>query len=427
MTAVNTKTLKGFKEFLPWEQMAFNKMLDTIRHTYELYGFIPIDTPILERTETLLAKAGGDTEKEIYQFTKGTTNYAMRFDHTVPLARYVAEHERELAFPFRRYTIGKVYRAERPQAGRFREFYQCDIDIVGKDTLPFAADAEIPHIINRVFTQLLPTGTKFTIKINNRKILNGFFNHLKLDQVAAMRILDKIHKIGEEGIAKELATIGASRETIDAIISLSRVTGTNDEILTQLSQLGITDHTFFTGLQELTAVASDDLTQIDLSIARGLDYYTGTVYETTLDEHPEVGSICSGGRYDDLASTYTSAVLPGVGISIGLSRLFDQLQRLELLPKTKSTPTEVLIISEEVTQVASLTEELRQASIATEISEKNLDKALKYANKLGIPYVIIIGEDELKQNKYTLKDMQSGEQQTLDKDALKSILVSRSS
>ncbi len=422
MTNINTKTLKGFRELLPMEQMAFNKMLETIRDTYELYGFIPLDTPVLERAEALLAKAGGETEQQIYQFTKGKTDYAMRFDLTVPLARYVAEHERELAFPFRRYAIGKVYRGERPQAGRLREFYQCDIDIIGKGELSLSADAELPSIISSIFTQILPTNTRFTIRVNNRKILNGFFSSLDIDQVATMRILDKLDKIGKDGVADELASTGVAQDKIDVILAFSEITGTNTEILAQLTAMDIDNEQFKTGLTELSEVVSD-ITQIDLSIARGLDYYTGTVYETTLDEYPQVGSICSGGRYDNLASTYTSSVLPGVGISIGLSRLFDQLKALELLELGASTPTKVLILSTLTTKSQELSGELRSGGTPTETQQLGkLDKQLKYANKLGIPYVVIIGDDELTNNNYTLKNMQTGEQQSLDKAGILAII-----
>jgi histidyl-tRNA synthetase len=411
MSNINTKTLKGFKELLPAEQIVFNNMLETIRKTYELYGFIPVDTPILESAETLLAKAGGETEQQIYQFTKGKTDYAMRFDLTVPLARYVAEHERELAFPFRRYAIGKVYRGERPQAGRLREFYQCDIDIIGNGALPLSADAELPNVINDIFTSILPTGTKFTIRINNRKVLNSFFDYLDVDQVTTMRILDKLDKIGPEGVGSELVSIGVEQDKIEQILSFAQISGTNEQILAKLNEMNI-DTT------ELRAVVSD-LVQIDLSIARGLDYYTGTVYETTLDDYPQVGSVCSGGRYDNLASTYTNSILPGVGVSIGISRLFDQLRALDLLEFDSSTPTSVLILSDSTQISTELASELRDNSIPTEIQGLGkLDKQLKYANKLGIQYVIIIGDNELKQGKYTLKDMQTGKQQLLDKEEI---------
>ena len=408
MTKINTKTLKGFKELLPVEQIAFNKMLEIIKSTYELYGFIPLDTPVLERAEVLVSKAGGETEKQIYQFTKGKTDYAMRFDHTVPLARYVAEHERELAFPFRRYAIGKVYRGERPQAGRLREFYQCDIDIIGKGKLSLTADAELPKIITSIFSEILTT--PFTIRVNNRKVLNQFFNTLDVDQAATMRILDKLDKIGADGVRNELADIGIPNTQIEQIISFSEISGNNEEILAQLDAMNI-----YTAELKAIVNANKDTVQIDLSIARGLDYYTGTVYETTLDEYPQVGSICSGGRYDDLASAYTSSTLPGVGISIGLSRLFDQLNTLELLQLDVSTPTQVLIYGKS----SDIEDDLRNRGISTELAEQDkLDKAMKYANKLGIPYVIIIGEDELAQNKYTLKNMQTGEQFLLDKEQI---------
>ncbi len=420
MDKVNTKTLKGFKELLPAEQIAFNKMLDIIKSTYELYGFIPLDTPVLERAETLLAKAGGETEQQIYQFTKGKTDYAMRFDLTVPLARYVAEHERELAYPFRRYAIGKVYRGERPQAGRLREFYQCDIDIIDKESLNLNADAELPSIINSTFTKILPSKTKFTIRVNDRKILNQFFTSLDVDQTATMRILDKLDKIGIDGVSAALADIGVDAEKIDKIVAFSQISGTNTEILQQLNNMDIDT----TDLATIVNANEGNNVQIDLSIARGLDYYTGTVYETTLDDYPQVGSVCSGGRYDDLASTYTNSKLPGVGISIGLSRLFDQLKSLGFLELGASTPTQVLILSTSTTKSKELASELRAKGIPTEVQElTKLDKQLKYANKLGIPKVIIIGEQELAESKYTLKDMATGEQHLLSvNDIINSVI-----
>lgn len=408
---IDTSTLKGFKELLPQEQMAFNAMLDTIRETYERYGFIPLDTPVLERAEVIKAKAGGETEQQIYEFTKGDTEYAMRFDLTVPLARYVAAHERELAFPFRRYAIGKVYRGERPQAGRLREFYQCDVDIIGKGSLSLSADAELPLIIQDIFTRLL--STPFTIKVNNRKTLDSFFSTLGVDTTATLRVLDKLDKIGEEGVRAELTELGVVGDTVDAILAFASIRGTNEEILTQLEEMGVE-------CADLRYVAERAPVQIDLSIARGLAYYTGTVYETTLDRYPEVGSVCSGGRYDNLASAYTSAVLPGVGISIGLSRLFDQLVARDLVHLGASTPTRVLLVGD----TGTLSRELRDRDIPTEqASMEDIGKALTYANKLGIPYVVIVGDEERAAGKYALKDMQTGEQQLVGKDAILSLNV----
>lgn len=403
---VNTSTLKGFKELLPQEQMAFNAMLETIRTTYESYGFIPLDTPVLERAEVIRAKAGGETEQQIYEFTKGTTDYAMRFDLTVPLARYVAEHERELAFPFRRYAIGKVYRGERPQAGRLREFYQCDIDIIGKGEISLSADAELPHIINDIFSQLITV--PFTIRVNNRKTLNSFFSSLGVETDTALRALDKLDKIGPEGVRTELTEQGISADAIDKILAFATIKGTNAEILNTLEDMGVE-------CAELRYVAEHAPVQIDLSIARGLAYYTGTVYETTLDDYLEIGSVCSGGRYDNLAGMYTNTALPGVGVSIGLSRLFDQLTARELIPLGASTPTRVLVVGE----AGELPSALRQSGTPTEqAATDDISKALKYANKLGIPYVVIVGDEERAAGKYTLKDMQTGEQETLEKDAI---------
>lgn len=403
---VNTSTLKGFKELLPREQILFNALLDIIRFTYERYGFIPLDTPVLERAEVIRAKAGGETEQQIYEFTKGDTEYAMRFDLTVPLARYVAEHERDLAFPFRRYAIGKVYRGERPQAGRLREFYQCDIDVIGKGELSLDADTELPMIIQDIFTQILPT--PFTIRVNNRKTLDSFFVTLGVETNATLRILDKLDKIGEDGVRDEFLAAGLSLEVIEKILAFACIKGTNAEILAQLEAMQVE-------CRDLRYVAERAPVQIDLSIARGLAYYTGTVYETRLNEYPEIGSICSGGRYENLAGAYTTMHLPGVGISIGLSRLFDQLTRLNLLTLERSTPTSVLIIGDGST----LAQELRAMGINTEMAlGDDFSKLFKYAHKLGIPYVLIRGEEEMQQNKYSVKDMRTGEQQLLDRDAV---------
>ncbi len=429
MNKVNTKTLKGFRELLPAEQMAFNKMLGIIRDTYELYGFIPLDTPVLERAEALLAKAGGETEKQIYQFTKGKTDYAMRFDLTVPLARYVAEHARELSFPFRRYAIGKVYRGERPQAGRLREFYQCDIDIIDKGELSLTADIEIPQIINRIFDDILPN-LKFTIKVNNRKILNGFYEELGVDQESTLRIVDKLDKIGVEGISKELSNSGVEDTTINKILDFVNIKGANECVIQQLEQMDIKNEQFVTGIKELAQIANSlSILQIDLSVARGLDYYTGTVYETTLNDYPQIGSICSGGRYDNLIGTYSNTKLPGVGISIGLSRLFDQLKTYDLLKTNSSTPTKVFIIPisssvECVYEAYRIADTLRDVKIPTEVSTIfKLDKAIKYADKLNINKVIIIGEDELAKSYYTLKNMTTGTQTQIDKENILTEIV----
>ncbi len=417
-----TAPLSGFMELLPAEQMLFNKIFDAIRESYELFGFIPLDTPVLERSEVLLAKVGGETAKQIYQFKKGDTDLAMRFDLTVPLARYVADKYGKLNFPFRRYAMGKVYRGERAQAGRFREFYQCDIDVIGDGELDIRFDAEIPSIIYMIFRKL--GFEKFTIRINNRKILNGFFASLGISDKAVpiMQSIDSLEKIGDSGVRYELQQLGLSAETIDQIFGFIKLNGSSDDILSGLKDLNIQNPQFIDGVDELGKVTqlikefgvSTTNFALDLTIARGLDYYTGTVYETRLDEFPEIGSVCGGGRYDDLASYYTEQKLPGVGVSIGLTRLFDQLYKKGVLKTGSSTPTRVLILPmmDDFAPSLALATQLRNSGIATEVSfvEGKMKKRLGYADKLGIPYVIFIGENEMAKGLYTLKNLKTGEQ-----------------
>ena len=402
-------------------------MQDTIRKTFESFGFIPLDTPVLEKSEVLLAKSGGETSKQVYRFEKGDTDMAMRFDLTVPLARYVAQHYGELTFPFRRYHIGKVYRGERPQKGRFREFYQCDIDIIGNESLSIVNDAEIVSVINSTF-EALNIG-KFTIMLNNRKLLSGFFRQLGIsDPVEALRILDKLDKIGEEKVRGELLEIGAGEEQADAVIQFSRITGKPDEILASLTEMagkeGFRDNELFLqGLDELRQICElirflgvpEERFTVNLKIARGLDYYTGTVYETKLNDYPQLGSVCSGGRYDDLASNYTKQKLPGVGISIGLSRLFYQLNAEGLISAgTRKTPSEILFIPMKDTlgYTLRLADTFRKAGIPCEtyLNEGKMGKKLGYADKLGIPYAVVIGESETETGRFTLKNMKTGEQ-----------------
>ena len=431
---VSTKALSGFMELLPQEQIAFNNMLDIIRNAYEIFGFVPINTPILERSSTLLAKAGGETEKQIYQFTKGKSELAMRFDLTVPLSRYVVEHYGDLTFPFRRYAIGKVFRGERAQAGRFREFYQCDIDVIGNEVLDLRFDAEIPSVIYTIFREL--GFDAFTIRINNRKVFNGLFEGLEIDElkIDIMRSIDKLEKIGRSGVERELNELGIISEKIIRIFDFLNIKGNTQDVLDALRQLDITNEKFNEGIEELGKVV-DMMKQfdipeknfaIDLTIARGLDYYTGTVYETQLDEYPEIGSVCSGGRYDDLASTYTDKKLPGVGISIGLTRLFDQLRSRDLINIDFATKTKVLVVpmTEDIKQSVSIATVLRKNNIPTEISfiEGKLKKRLAYANKKKIPFVIFIGEDEIEKNVYMLKDFINGTQEIFtEKDLLQKL------
>ena len=417
---VEPRTLPGFMELLPSEQIQMNQIKDVIKETYERFGFLPIDTPIIESENVLLAKAGGETEKQIYRFQKGDTDLALRFDLTVPLAKYVAKNYGVLSFPFRRYQIGKVYRGEKVQRGRYREFYQCDIDIIGDGELSIMNDAEIPSIIYQIFSKL--NFGKFTIRFNNRKILTGFFEALNLsDKITdILRTVDKIEKIGKEKVKEILQDFEISENDTEKIIEF--VT-TKENVITYLETLNIENETFKQGLSEIKIVADylesfgvpKEFYKIDLSIARGLDYYTGTVYETILDEYPEIGSVCSGGRYEDLAGYYINKKLPGVGISIGLTRLFYILNEYKLREeKTEKSISKVIIIPmiDDLTYPIQVATKLRENGINTEIylENKAIKKKMNYANKQDIPYAIIIGEDELNSQTVTLKDMRSGEQ-----------------
>lgn len=419
------KTLPGFMELLPQEQILFNQMKEKIQKTYEKFGFLPLDTPIIESSEILLAKAGGETEKQIYRFNKGDSDLSLRFDLTVPLAKYVAKNYNELVFPFRRYQIGKVYRGEKAQRGRFREFYQCDIDIIGDNELNIINDAELPSIIYTTFREL--GFEKFKIRINNRKILNGIFEELELKNISVdiMRIIDKIAKIGEEAVKEELRKLNIKEEAINTIMKFILIDGTTDEKLQQLEQLEINNELFKLGVTELKEVVKnirffgvpDDNFKIDFSIARGLDYYTGTVYETFFDDYEQLGSVCSGGRYENLAENYTDKKLPGVGISIGLTRLFDQLNALNLLSSDTKSIAKVLVVPmlEDKSVSLKVATTLRNAGINTQIyfDDKKIKAKFKYADRLQIPFVIIIGEDEIATNTVTLKNMQTGEQENL--------------
>jgi len=426
---VKPSILPGFMELLPTDQIQFNKLADTIRNTYESFGFMPIDTPVIEKSEILLAKGGGETEKQIYRFTKGSNDLSLRFDLTVPLARFVAQNSNSLTFPFRRYQIGKVYRGERNQKGRFREFYQCDIDIVGSNSLSILNDAEIPSIIYAIFNNL--GFNDFTIKINNRKLLNGFFENLEIqDKADVLRIIDKIDKIGVTTASIELIDSGLTEEMVEKVLEFINITGINQDILLSLNNLNISNENFKEGLVELSSVIKyvklfgvpDDNIKIDLKISRGLDYYTGTVYETFLNEYPSIGSVCSGGRYDNLAEYYTNQKLPGVGISIGLTRLFYQLNEVGFFKNnTKTCITKVLIIplDDNIDSGISFAKFLRDKGVVTEIylEDTKIVKKLGYANKLGIPFTILIGDVEVQNKTVTVKNMITGDQQTVDFDA----------
>ena len=431
MNKIEPRTLAGTMELLPSEQILFNQIKEKIEKTYQKFGFLPLDTPIIELSQVLLAKAGGETEKQIYRFNKGDTDLSLRFDLTVPLSKYVAKNYGNLSFPFRRYQIGKVYRGERPQKGRYREFYQCDIDIIGDGELDVINDAELPSVIYTIFREL--GFNDFTICINNRKILNGLFEEMgqKENSVEILRIIDKIEKIGKEAVIEELEKIEVSKQAIEKIINFIEISGTSKEKLEKLKELKIENETFKQGLEELEFVyeniklfgVPEENYKIDLTIARGLDYYTGTVYETFLNDYREIGSICSGGRYENLAEYYTNKKLPGVGVSIGLTRLFYKLNELNLIKTTKKSISNIIIIPmmDNLEEPIKLATELRNLGINTEIysNNKKLKAKMKYADKLQIPYVIVIGEDEINNNKIKLKDMETGEEEEIELDAKK--------
>lgn len=424
MNIIKPSTLPGFMELLPKDQVVFNQLVDIIKTNFEKYGFLPIDTPVLEKAEVLLAKGGGETEKQVYAFTKGTTDIAMRFDLTVPLARYTVEHFSDLNFPFKRYQIGKVYRGERAQKGRYREFYQCDIDIIGNGKISLVNDAECPAVIYSIFREF--DFGKFTININNRKILNGFFKSLEVKSTEeVMRIIDKIDKIGVDNVKEELAKVGMSAENIDKLISFIEIDGTKEEIIEALKNLDCDNEDFIKGVEELETVVKymraygveDDYFKINLKIARGLDYYTGTVYETFLDDHRELGSVSSGGRYDNLAGYYTTNLMPGVGMSIGLTRLFSKMQELGLIKETKSEVSDIIIIPMEETMVESIEilSRLQKEGISATIYAESgkMGKKFKYADALDIKYALVIGENEIKSNVYGIKNMETGDQEDL--------------
>ncbi len=438
MEKMKPRTLSGFMELLPAPQMQMERVMEIIRSSYALYGFTPLDTPLVESSEILLAKGGGETEKQIYRFTKGDADLSLRFDLTVPLAKYVALHYNELSFPFRRYQIGKVYRGERAQRGRFREFYQADIDVIGDGQLDITNDAEIPAIIYTVFSRL---GLKrFQIRINNRKILSGFYNMLGLSDKAGdiMRTVDKLEKIGVDKVRAVLTEdVGLSREQAFEILKFIAIHGTNDEVFGALGAYRGKNALFDEGFDELAAVTRyladfgvpQENFAVDLTIARGLDYYTGTVYETTLLDHPEIGSVCSGGRYDNLAGFYTDRALPGVGISIGLTRLFYVLGEQGMLnPDLPTAPADALILpmTDDLSAAAKLATALRGNGIRTQLytEAKKFKAKMSYADRLGVPFALILGEDELREGVVTCKNMKTGEQQKLSADQAAEHIVS---
>ena len=424
MDIIKPRTLSGFMELLPAKQVQFERMAAILLDTYSLYGFTPLDTPVIEDAQILLAKGGGETEKQIYRFQKGDSDLALRFDLTVPLAKYVALHYNDLAFPFRRFQISKVYRGERAQRGRFREFYQADIDIIGDGKLDILNEAEIPSIIYKVFRGF--GLTRFQIRVNNRKVLNGFYAMLGLTEKSGdiMRTVDKLDKIGADKVKVILIDdCGLTEAEADEILKFIAITGTNEEVIAALDGYAGRNEIFDAGLAELKAVTANLAAfgvpetnfAVDLTIARGLDYYTGTVYETILLDHPEIGSVCSGGRYDNLAGYYIEKALPGVGISIGLTRLFYVLDEQGLLnPALPTAPADALVLpmTGEAGAAIALAEALRAEGIRVQLygEQKKFKQKMAYADKLGVPYAILLGEDEIAEGVCSVKNMTTGEQ-----------------
>ena len=433
MDIIKPRTLSGFMELLPGKQIQFERMVSILRDTYSSYGFAPLDTPVIEDAQILLAKGGGETEKQIYRFQKGDSDLALRFDLTVPLAKYVALHCNDLAFPFRRFQISKVYRGERAQRGRFREFYQADIDIIGDGKLDILNEAEIPAIIYKVFRGF--GLNRFQIRVNNRKILNGFYEIMGVKDQSAeiMRTVDKLDKMGEAKVMAEMLLIFAqvtnqlvsdtAQKRAESILKFMNTKGTNAEVIAALEAYAGKNETFDEGLEELKAVCNnlsafgvpEENFAVDLTIARGLDYYTGTVYETTLLDHPEIGSVCSGGRYDNLAGYYIEKQLPGVGISIGLTRLFYVLDEQGLLnPALPTAPADALVLpmTSEPGSAIALAEALRANGLKVQLygEQKKFKQKMAYANKLGVPYAVLLGEDEIAEGMCSVKNMVTGEQ-----------------
>jgi len=448
---IKPRTPPGTMELLPRDQIAFQRMLDTIRRTFEGFGFLPIETPVFELSDVLLTKTGGETERQVYfvqstgaleKAAEGLPELALRFDLTVPLARYVAEHEHELAFPFRRYQMQRVYRGERAQRGRFREFYQCDIDVIGKDALSIRHDAEIPAVIHAVFAAL-DIGA-FTIQFNNRKLLRGYFEGQGIAadaQVPVLREIDKLDKRGADAVRETLQGdgFGLSAEVVDRLMAFSQVRSTSHaDALARLEALGEGSPLFEEGRAELREVLQrlralgvpESRYALNLSIARGLDYYTGTVYETTLDAHPQIGSICSGGRYESLASHYTKSKLPGVGISIGLSRLFWQLREAGVVG-TADSSVDVLVSlldDEGPDHALALSQQLRAAglNVETQLEPRKLARQMQYADRAGIRFVVIRGSDEAAKGVVSVKDLRRGEQfEVVEAELGSTLLVER--
>ncbi len=448
---IKPRTPPGVMELLPRDQIAFQRMLDTIRRTFEGFGFLPIETPVFELSDTLLTKSGGETERQVYfvqstgaleKASEGLPELALRFDLTVPLARYVAEHEHDLAFPFRRYQMQRVYRGERAQRGRFREFYQCDIDVIGKDSLSPRYDAEVPAVINAVFSAL-DIG-EFTIQLNHRKLLRGYFDGQGIDdtrQMTVLREIDKLDKRGEDAVRGTLTgeDFGLSDDVVERLLAFSRVRSSgHDDALAKLDALGAGTDLFEEGRIELRDLLNqlralgvpESRYALNLSIARGLDYYTGMVYETILDAHADIGSICSGGRYDNLASHYTKSKLPGVGISIGLTRLFWQLREAGLVATADSSVDVLVTLFDDagLPHALALSQQLRAGglNVETQLEPRKLAKQMQYADRAGIRFVVIRGEDEAAKGVVAVKDLRRGEQfEVADDDLARTLRVER--
>lgn len=433
---IEPRTLAGFMELLPEDQILFNGVEKVIRKNFELYGFLPLDTPVLESSEVLLAKAGGETEKQIYKFSKGDNNLCMRFDLTVPLAKYVAQNFNELNFPFARYQIGKVYRGEKAQKGRFREFYQCDIDVIGKEKLSLYYDALVPSVMYNIFKEL-DIG-KFTIFVSNRKILIGLIESLELNEISIdiLRLIDKFAKIGEENFVLSLKDYKISEDKITQLLNFIKISGATKEQIEKLKLMQINNEKFYAGVEELEKVINfmknfgveEDYFNVDLSIARGLDYYTGTVYETFIEGYENLGSVCSGGRYDNLAGYYTKENLPGVGMSIGLTRLFYQLKENNLIKNIKGNTAKALILpmGETIDECVRLSNVLRKEGInnVVYLEDAKFKTKLAFASKSKIKYAIIIGEDEVKNKTFALKDLENFSQEQKSLEELIKILKS---
>ncbi|CAK0780087.1 Histidine--tRNA ligase [Azospirillaceae bacterium] len=446
MSLILPRTPPGVMELLPRHQIAFQRMLDAIRRGYERFGFLPVETPVFETVDVLLTKSGGETEKQIY-FVQSTGSriqgrepeLALRFDLTVPLARYVAEHEPSLAFPFRRHQIQRVYRGERAQKGRFREFYQCDIDVIGKDRLSLHYDAEMPAVIYHVFREL--NVGAFTIHVNNRKILQGALEHMGVSESERrgliLREIDKLDKVGRDKVIETLTTGEAKLvfETAASLLDLINLKGSTSDILAELNRLDIDNPVYRLGVSELAQVVEgmaafgipEECYRVNLAIARGLDYYTGTVYETILNAYPGIGSVCSGGRYENLASQYTKSHLPGVGISIGATRLFYQLNEAGLIHDGGGV-AQVLVTQLDPSLLPdyfAIASHLRAAGINTDIQlePSKIARQLKFADRSGIPFVVLMGSEEKSRGAVTVKNLKTGDQKEIPRDSLVDFLT----